>query len=220
MREFRPTRNKFLLKLRKDIKSIKKTKELLVNADKFTNIYKMSKEDYHKHLRNNITTTYKNSNRNRVNDINLDAKIFLQKLEIDDRVEKTQETEAFLTRKDHKEGFQDALSFCLINSSKSDIGKISKSLLDTRDENILKQSNLNQWKNTAQVITWSKDFKSKNAPSFVNFNVENLSKDAISYAKTITNINDDQLSIIMQSKKTLLFNNNEPWVENNWGRNL
>ena len=54
----------------------------------------------------------------------------------------------------------------------------------------------------------------------MNFNVENLSKDAISYAKTITNINDDQLSIIMQSKKTLLFNKNEPWVENNWGRNL
>ena len=64
----------------------------------------MSKEDYHKHLRNNITTTYKNSNRNRVNDINLDAKNIVQKLEIDDRVEKMQETEAFLTRKDLKEG--------------------------------------------------------------------------------------------------------------------
>ena len=54
----------------------------------------------------------------------------------------------------------------------------------------------------------------------MNFDVEKLPKDAISYAKTITNINDDQLSIIMQSKKTLLFNNNEPWIENNWGRNL
>ena len=104
----------------------------------------MSKEDYHKHLRNNITTTYKNSNRKRVNDINLDVKKIVQKLEIDDRVEKMQETEAFLTRKDLKEGFQDAPSFCLINSKKSDIGKISKSLLDTRDENILKQSNVNQ----------------------------------------------------------------------------
>ena len=34
----------------------------------------MSKEDYQKHLRNNITKTYKKSNRNRLNDINLDAK--------------------------------------------------------------------------------------------------------------------------------------------------
>ena len=55
----------------------------------------------------------------------------------------------------------------------------------------------------------------------MNFDVENfypsisidLFTDAISYAKTITNIDDDQLSIIMQSRKTLLFNNNEPWVK-------
>ena len=38
----------------------------------------------------NITKTYKKSNRNRVNDINLDAKKIAQKLEIDDRVEKMQ----------------------------------------------------------------------------------------------------------------------------------
>ena len=56
--QFRSIRNKFLSKLSKDIKSINKTKELLVNADKSTNIYKMSKQDYRKHLRNNITKTY------------------------------------------------------------------------------------------------------------------------------------------------------------------
>ena len=86
--QFRSIRNKFLSKLSKDIKSINKTKELLVNADKSTNIYKMSKQDYRKHLRNNITKTYKKSNRNRVNDINLDVKKIVQKLEINDRVEK------------------------------------------------------------------------------------------------------------------------------------
>ena len=36
---------------------------------------------------------------------------------------------------------------------------------------------------------------------------------AIKYAKTITNIDNDQLSIIMQSRKTLLFYNDEPWVK-------
>ena len=93
--------------------------------------------------------------------------------------------------------------------------------MDTINENILKQTNVNQWKNTAQVITWFKNIKSKKTSSFVNFDFENFSPsisidlftDAISYAKTITNINDDQLSIIMQSRKTLLFNNNEPWVK-------
>ena len=93
------------------------------------------------------------------------------KLEIDDRVEKMQETEAFLTIKDHKEGFPHTLSFRLINPSKSDIGKISKSVWYTKNKNIIKQTNVNQWKNTAQVITWFKNIKSKKTSSFVYFDV-------------------------------------------------
>ena len=53
-----------------------------------------------------------------------------KKLEIDDRVEKMQETEAFRTIKDHKEGFPHSLSFRVINPSKTDIGKISKCILE------------------------------------------------------------------------------------------
>ena len=132
-----------------------------------------------------------------------------------------QETEVFLTIRDHKEGFPHTLSFRLIDLSKSDIEKISKSLLDTINENILKQTNVSQWKNMSQVITWFKNIKSKKTSSFVNFDVENfypsisidLFTDAISYAKTITNIDDDQLSIIMQPREPLLFNNNQPWVK-------
>ena len=128
-----------------------------------------------------------------------------------------QEAEAFLTVKDQKEGFPHTLSYRLINPSKSDIGKISQSLLDIINANILKQTNINQWKKS-QVITSFKNIKSKKTSSFVNFDVENfypsisidLFTDAISYAKTITNIDDDQLSMIMKSRKTLLFNNSRP----------
>ena len=95
-------------------------------------------------------------------------------LEIDDRVEKMKKTESFLTIKNHKERFPHTLSFCLINPSKSDNGKISKSLLDTINANILKQTNVTQWKNTSQVITWFKNIKSKKTSSFVNSDVENF----------------------------------------------
>ena len=55
----------------------------------------------------------------------------------------------------------------------------------------------------------------------MNFDAENfyppiliyLFMHAINYAKTITNIDDDKLSILVQSRKTLLFNRNEPWVK-------
>ena len=128
-----------------------------------------------------------------------------------------QEAETFLTVKDQKERFPHTLTFRLINPSKSDIGKISQSLLEIINANILKQTNINQWKKS-KVITSFKNIKSKKTSSFVNFDVENfypsisidLFTDAISYAKTITNIDDDQLSMIMKSRKTLLFNNSRP----------
>lgn len=72
-------------------------------------------------------------------------------------------------------------------------------------------------------LVWKQ--KEKNKSSFMNFHVENfypslsiyLFTDAIGCAKAITNIDDDQISIIMHSRKTLLFKNNEPWVKENFG---
>ena len=55
-----------------------------------------------------------------------------------------QETEAFITVKDHKEGFPHTLSFRLIDPSKSDIGKISKSILDKTNKAIVSKTSVNQ----------------------------------------------------------------------------
>ena len=49
-------------KIAGDIKLIKNTKEMLINADKSRNIYKVSRENYKKYLVENMTKTYKKSN--------------------------------------------------------------------------------------------------------------------------------------------------------------
>jgi len=219
--EFRAVRNNFLSKMQKDIKIINATNELLITADKSTNIYKMNKENYEKHLIDNITKTYKKSNKNKVNKINRDAKKIAEQLGIGDRVEIMQESEAFLTVKDHKENFPNTLSFRLLNPSKSDIGKISKSFLDQINRAVIDHSKVNQWKNTAQVIQWFKDMKDKERSTFLNFDVENfypsislsLFTNAINPAKSITPIPEEHLSISMQSRKTLLFHKTEPCVK-------
>ena len=54
--------------------------------------------------------------------------------------------------KDHKDGFSNYPSFRLINPSKSDIGRISKKILDKRNKIIILNTNANQWKNTNSVI--------------------------------------------------------------------
>ena len=68
--QFRSVRNNFLAKLKNGIEENNNKDELLVNADKSTNIYKISKDQSKKHLCDNVTKTYKKSNRNKVNNIN------------------------------------------------------------------------------------------------------------------------------------------------------
>ena len=57
--EYRNIKNEFSKKLADDIKLIKSTKEMLINADKSRNIYKVSCENYKKYLVENIKTNKK-----------------------------------------------------------------------------------------------------------------------------------------------------------------
>ena len=57
--QFRSSRNVFQKQLATDIKQIKETDFVLVSADKTTNMYIMSVQEYHKLLTENITKTYK-----------------------------------------------------------------------------------------------------------------------------------------------------------------
>ena len=104
----------------------------------------MQKDDYNKYVRDNVTKTYKRSTPNRVKNINYKSKLLAEKLAIDDRIEKIEETEAYITVKDHKEGFPHKLSFRLMNFSKYDIGKISKNLLDKINKILILNTNVNQ----------------------------------------------------------------------------
>ena len=62
--------------------------------------------------------------------MNKQAKKIAEKLNIDDKIEKIQESEAYIMVKDHQKGFPNNPSFRLINPSKSDIRRISKKILD------------------------------------------------------------------------------------------
>ena len=82
--------------------------------------------------------------KNKVNRINSEAKTIAEKLELDDKIQQLQETEAFILVKDLKEGFPNSPSFRLINPSKSEIGKISKHILDKINKSLLSNTKVNQ----------------------------------------------------------------------------
>ena len=166
-------------------------------------------------MQENVTKTYKKCNTNKFNSINFKAKQIASKLKIDDRVQKLDENEAYVTIKDHKEGFPDKISCRLINPSTTDIGKISKQILDRINNTILEKIKVNQWKNTSSVIEWYLNIKRKDQCSFLIFGIESfypsistkLLDKAISFAKFYYDFTSDELEIIMHSRKHFCFGN-------------
>ena len=83
-----------------------------------------------------------------------------------------QETEAYITIKDHKESFPNKIPCRLINPSKSSVGKISKVILDKINNHIQKETSANQWKDTSSVIEWFVNINEKERSSFMVFYIE------------------------------------------------
>ena len=112
-------RNKFQQVINRDIKAINASNQLLVPADKTTNLYKVEKEDYERLLRNNITQKYKKVKCSVMSAINSEAKAIATKLNLEDQIEQMANKAAFVTLKDHKENFTSAPQCRLKNLAKS-----------------------------------------------------------------------------------------------------
>ena len=121
--------------------------------------------------------------------------------------------QAFMSLKDHKENFQNNPTCRLINPAKSEMGLVSKNILENINAKIRSLTSLNQWKNTASVINWFNNIPNKANSVFIVFNIESfhpsisedLLKMSINYAKQFINIPERDINIIMHSRKSLLF---------------
>ena len=140
------------MKLKEDINKIRKSKNVFVFADKTNNLYEMTPEKYQKLLPKNVTKTYKKAPQKVESSINLVVKNIAKSCNIDDRVECLAKAEALITLKDHKDNFCSHPTCHLLNPCKSELGKISKSILEEVNNTIKMTLNLNQWKNLNQVI--------------------------------------------------------------------
>ncbi len=78
--------------------------------------------------------------------------------------------------------------------------------------------NLNQWKNTQNVIEWFGNIKEKHRHSFISFDIvdfypsisENLLDQALSWASNLAIITKNEISIIKRARKSVLFNDGKP----------
>ena len=159
--KFRNTTDNFLTSLKDDINEITRSTKAFIPADKTTNFYKLDKPQYNKLLKDSITSTYKKADKTTKMSIDREARSIAAELKIDDRTECIAPRQAFITLKDHKENFAYNPTCRLINPAKSELGIVSKKILDSINNNIRRKTALNQWKNTAAVLDWFKAIPEK-----------------------------------------------------------
>lgn len=219
--KFRKTTDEFQRKMKKDIKEIKSSTTTLTQADKTTNMYKLSKDKYNQLITNSITTTYKKTNEAKTVKINEEGKKIAGRTGILNRLYVNGTDECFITLKDHKPNFQNKLQTRLINPAKNELGRLSKTIVTRWNKQLKNISNLEQWHDTNTVIEWFKRIKGKSACVFMIFDIkdfypsisEELLKKSINFAKTHIPIDDEDYNIVMHSRQSLLYNKGKPWIK-------
>ena len=91
--------------------------------------------------------------------------IFAKSLGLDERMECYSNQSTFITWKDHKVNFMNNTKCRLINSSKSEVGLVSKHYLSSIISTVAEKSSVNQWRNASTVIKWFENLKNKNVGS-------------------------------------------------------
>ena len=104
--KFKKHSNNFQKRIQQDIKLINDSDKLFVPADKTSNMYKVSKEEYEKIMTESITKTYKKTDNTTKQLVNNAGKRILKDHRIVDRVDINGENNCFITLKDHKENFE------------------------------------------------------------------------------------------------------------------
>jgi len=107
----------------------------------------------------------------------------------------------------------------LINPSKSEIGVVSKHILDKIISAIIRSTHINQWKNTSSVQSWFNKLENNEVLSFICFDVcdfypsitEKLLSKALDFAGKYRPISSHEHDIILHAKSSILYSYAEPW---------
>lgn len=151
----------------------------------------------------------------------MELKCLADELDILNCVDPMTESPAFITLKDHKPDFKNHPKLRLINPAKSDLGRVSKYILDKINIQIRDQTHVNQWRNSTDAISWFKRIPEKSRKSFISFDIvdiypsisESLLDQSIELAKQYSTISKRNIRVIKHVRKSFLFYDNHTWVK-------
>ena len=215
--EFRNFTNQFQDKLKEDVRMIRNAPKLIIEADKTTNFYELTQDQYEELITPSIHKDYKKAAEADLRRAVEQQKKVVMSYDLEDRVMRTQARPARVTLKDHKDNFQEDPKIRLINPTKPDIQIISRKILTNIIETVKTKTKYNQWKNSDSVIKWFSDLPDKNRLKFISFDVvsmypsisEELLQNALNWASQYIKISKQQMETIMSSKFSLLYDNSK-----------
>ena len=220
--EMKTSNNQLQTKMRRDKKIIQESKEVIVAADKTCNFYKFNVSEYKRMLMNNITKDYRKTNIEVVNKINREAAMIAKEMELEDRIEEIALRSAFITVKDHKPDWPARIHCRLINPTRSNIGIISKSILDRINKELRSILKINQWRSSQEVIDWFKNINNKEGLKFVKFDVDSfypsITKEllikVLDFTSNLTMLSVQERKVIMNARKNVLVDcDGDIWVK-------
>ena len=210
--EMKPFRNQMQQKMAEDIKKIRNSSSVIISADKTGNMYQLEPEEYKKFMKETITKEYSKAAPKEVEEINAEAANLAEQLELDDRVQAMAMSTGFITIKDHKPSFPNRPSFRLINPCKSEMGRISKQLLEVINSKTRAAMKVNQWRSTREVLDWFTMLDKKEECSFVQFDIDTfypsisleLLRKAIANAEKYVLVTEEEKKIIIHCRRAVL----------------
>ena len=121
--------------------------------------------------------------------------------------------------------FQNNPLVWLINPAKNELGRLSKFIIQAANKELRHKLNINQWKNTEEVIDWFKSIKDKQHCKFVIFEIkdfypsikERLPIQFLDFAEKYIKVNSEDKTIIKHARKSLLFNKQQIWIKKESG---
>ena len=109
----------------------------------------------------------------------------------------------------------------LINPTKPELGKVSKQLLSEVIEVVRRESGVNQWKNTYELLNFYNSLPNKQNSHFVKFDIcsfypkitEDILRKSIDHAAKYVNITEEQKEILFHTSKSILIYKSDAWVK-------
>ena len=110
--------------------------------------------------------------------------------------------------------FKHPLNNSLLNPAKNHLDRISKSILDRINTSLRNLIQVNQWKDTSEVIEWFKNIRNKQKHKFTLSDIkdfylaitEDLLTNCLNFADEKVQIFDQDKKILYHAIKSLLFN--------------